>query len=236
MEAEDYWMSYGDDAGSTVESGLDNESAHGGSASLRIEYDIKDGGWGDTGRSFESQQDWSAANGISLWLHSDDAGQPLALMVFAGDPSAPTPFITQWETTAESAGGWAQFVFSWADFAQPDWADGSGLAELDPAQVTGLGFNFSPSQGVLWVDDVSLFTGEIQPPPQQAPTAEPEQAPPEDTPAPAEPAAPEEEPTAPTEPEPEEPEESNGGGGFCASPAVLSLAAVGLAWASKRRR
>ncbi|MGD9100754.1 MAG: carbohydrate binding domain-containing protein [Anaerolineae bacterium] len=240
MESGDHWMSYGDDAGSTVQSGLDTETAHGGSASLRIEYDITAEGWGDTGRSFESHQDWSAANGISLWLHSDGTGQPVTLMVFAGDLSAPTIFITHWETTAESAGGWAQFAFSWADFALPDWADGSGLTELDPAQVTGLGFNFSPGQGVLWVDDISLATGEIQPPPQEAPIAEPEQAPLEDTPAPVELDAPEEEPTepdAPSEPEePEESDESDGGGGFCASPAMLSLAAVGVAWVSKRRR
>ena len=53
MEAEDYWESYGDGMGSTVQSGLDGETVHDGSASLRIEYDIVTDGWGDCGRSIE---------------------------------------------------------------------------------------------------------------------------------------------------------------------------------------
>ncbi len=222
MEAEDYWESYGDDAGSTVTSRFDTETAHSGSFSLRIEYDIKADGWGDTGVSYESPQDWSGGNGISLWLHSDGTGQPVALMLLSGAPDAPTPFTVHFETTAESAAGWAQFVFAWSDFELASWADEGGLSELDPTRVVAMGFNFSPSQGILWVDDIGLATGEIQPPPPAgeeeesppAPTTAPEQAPPDD------------------EPEPAEPE----GGGPCASAAVLPLAAVGVVWIFGRRR
>ncbi len=222
MEAEDYWESYGDDAGSTVVSRFDTETAYSGSSALRIEYDIKADGWGDTGVSYESPQDWSGGNGISLWLHSDGTGQPVALMLLSGAPDAPTPFTVHFETTAESADGWMQFAFAWADFGLASWADEGGLSELDPTRVVAMGFNFSPSQGILWVDDIGLATGEIQPPPPAgeeeesppAPTTAPEQAPPDD------------------EPEPAEPE----GGGPCASAAVLPLAAVGVVWIFGRRR
>jgi hypothetical protein len=226
MEAEDYWESYGDDAGSTVTSRLDTETFHGGSASLRIEYDIQTDGWGDTGFSYESPQDWSGGNGVSLWLRSDGAGEPLALVLVAGHPDAPTPFTTHFQTTAESTTNWVQFVFSWTDFARAEWADEGSLAALDPAQILALAFNFSPGKGTIWVDDVSLATGEVQPPPPQeeaaptAPTA-PEEAPP----------APSPEPTQPTEPD--EPTES--AGGPCASAAVLPLAAVGATWVFRKR-
>jgi hypothetical protein len=42
---------------------LDNEVAHGGSASMRIEFDIAPGSWADFGRSFDSIQDWSDGMG-----------------------------------------------------------------------------------------------------------------------------------------------------------------------------
>jgi hypothetical protein len=234
MEAEDYWSSYGDDQGSTVTSRFDTETAHSGSASLRIEFDIRPEGWGDTGFSHDSPQDWSGGYGISLWLRSDGAGKPLALVLLAGNPEAPTPFTTHFETTAESTADWAQFVFSWADFTRAEWADEGGLATLDPTQVLALGFNFSPSQGVIWVDDIGLASGEAQPQlleeeekEETTPTATtaPEEAPPAATPEPAEPAEPA---------EPGEPAESKGGP--CASAAVLPLAVVTTAWVTRKRR
>jgi hypothetical protein len=220
MEAEDYWESYGDDAGSTVTSRFDTETAHSGASSLRIEYDIKADGWGDTGFSHESPQDWSSGSGISLWLHSDGTGQPVALVLMVGDPGAATPFIVHFETTAESAAGWAQFVFSWADFARADWADEGGLSELDPARVVAMGFDFSPSQGILWVDDIGLAAGEMPSPPL---AEEEEESPPAATTAPEE---------APSD---DEPEPAESGGGPCASAAVLPLAAVGVVWVFRRR-
>jgi hypothetical protein len=225
MEAEDYWESYGDDAGSTVTSRFDTEMAHSGSSSLRIEYDIKTDGWGDTGFTHESPQDWSSGSGISLWLHSDGTGQPVALMLLSGTPNEPTPFTVHFETTAESAAGWSQFVFAWADFELASWADEGGLSELDPTQVVAMGFNFSPSQGILWVDDISLATGEIQPPPPaQEEQMEQEEPPPAPTTAPEQ---------APSDDEPESTESE--GGGPCPSAAVLPLAAVGVVWVFRRR-
>jgi hypothetical protein len=226
MEAEDYWESYGDDAESTVTSRLDTETFHGGSASLRIEYDIRTDGWGDTGFSYESPRDWSEGNGVSLWLRSDGAGEPLALVLVAGYPDASTPFATHFQTTAESTTGWVQFVFSWTDFARAEWADEGGLAALDPTQILALGFNFSPGKGIIWVDDVSLATGETQPPPPEeeaAPTATTasEEAPPAASPEPTQPA------------EPDEPAES--AGGPCASAVVLPLAVVSATWAFRKR-
>ena len=162
------WETSTDGMGSTVECGPDIGMAHGGAASLRIQYSLVPDGWGDCGRSFESPQDWSGGEGLSLWIHSDGAGQWVTLMLFSGDPAGPTPFEVYFETTAESAEAWAQVVFSWTDFVRAEWAEEGGLSELDPAQVVGIGFSFGAddtrNEGVLWVDDVGLVTG-VEPPP-----------------------------------------------------------------------
>ena len=190
---EGIWWPASDGAESPVECGPDSQ-AHSGDASLRFAYSVAPGGWGDCSRGFDGTQDWSAGDGLTMWLHADEAGQWLTLSVFAGDPNAPTPFIVDFETTDESAVGWAQFVFPWDDFRRAEWADSGGLQTLDPARVTGYGFSTGAeemrNEGALWVDDVHLIgvtapppTGEEgQPPvPGEAVAEEPEEEPEEET-------------------------------------------------------
>ena len=211
--------------GSVIECGADTGFAHEGAASLRVHYDIAPAGWTDCGRSFEAPQDWSGGTGLSLWLRSEGAGEWVTLMVFAGDPGGPTPFEVNFETTPESAGGWVQVVFPWTEFTRAEWADEGGLAELDPARVTGYAFSIGAdgeqNEGIFWVDDVGLATGEEQPPP--APVTAPT----------APPVAPDEEPG---EGPGEDLEEEDPGGGICRGAAVLPLGAVGALLAGRRRR
>ncbi|MBN1487693.1 MAG: hypothetical protein JW981_08635, partial [Anaerolineae bacterium] len=220
MEAENYWESYGDDKGSTVESGLDTQVAHSGDTSLRITYEILTDGWGDSGRYFESHQDWSGADGLSFWLQSEEPGQVLALVLLAGNPEASTPFIVHFETPEESVQNWVQFNFAWSDFARAEWADDTGLPAFDPKQVVGLGFNFVPvNAGVFWIDDLALISGDIQPPPVADTPDEPESS---DGP----------EPVATTEPI--ETDSEDNGTGLCPA-ALLPLAMVIMGWRVKRK-
>ena len=182
-------------SGTAVECGPDAGMAHGGAAALRFHYDVVPDGWVDCGHALEPPEDWSAGVGLALWVRSEGAGKQFTLMLFSGDPGAPTPFEVQFETTAESAQDWARFVFSWTDFVRAEWAEEGGLSELDPARVTGYAFSLGagadPAEGTLWVDDVALVTEVEQPAP--VPTATPEAVPsstpaaalptPEDTPA-----------------------------------------------------
>ena len=215
------WEANADGAGSTTECGFNSETAHSGATSLRISYTIAPGGWIGCGRSFESVQDWSSSTRIALWVHAAEPGQWVTLALFAGDPDAPTPFEVYLETTPESADGWAEFVFPWTDFVRAEWADASGLAEFDPAQVTSLGFSLGAgdegSEGTLWVDDISLVTGAQQPPVSvTTPTAAP--------------VAPTEEPG-----EEEAPAEKATGGGICPFAAmVLPLGALGALLMGRR--
>ena len=93
-------------------------------------------------------------------------------MLFAGNPDDPTPFEVSFEVPAD----WTHVVFAWTDFAKAEWVGDAGLAQLDPAQVTSFGFSIGEEgasvEGTLWVDDISLVTGEDQPPPPVAPPGE----------------------------------------------------------------
>lgn len=215
------WDTSSEGEGSMIECGADAGFAHGGAASLRVHYDIAPEGWTDCGQSFESPQDWSDGAGISLWLRSEEAREWVTLMLFAGDPDNPTPFEVDFETTTESAGGWAQVAFLWTDFEKAEWVGDEGLAELDPARVLGYGFSIGAdgeqTDGIFWLDDVALVTGAERP--QPAPTAEPV----------------EESTEEPGEELVEEPEEESGSG-ICPGAMALPLGAIGIVLASHGRR
>jgi hypothetical protein len=223
--ADDLWGISTDGMGSTIECAPDTGTAHNGSTSLHIHYSIVPDGWVDCGWYLEPSQDWSSGNGLSLWLHSDKAGEQVTLMLFSGDPAGPTPFEVTFQTTAESTENWARFTFPWTDLARAQWADEGGLAELEPAQITGLGFSFGAGETQnevnLWVDDLSLVTGEE--PPVPSPVAPPT----------AEPVAPAEEPSEESGEEPGEEKEPEGGSGPCPG-AALPLGVLSVLLAGRR--
>lgn len=179
---------YTDGDKATITLALDNAGAHSGSTCLRVNYDIAPGGWGGWGRTFDSSQDWSSGSKLTLWARSEPADQTITLILFSGDPAAPTPFETHLETSAD----WEQFVFEWSSFTKPDWAGPEGLIELDPAHITGYGFSLGDADGkqntgTLWVDDLRVISGKTQPPSQPiqpAPTTAPVQEQPTAAPPP----------------------------------------------------
>jgi hypothetical protein len=203
--AENWYPDIGE--GATVECGADAGAAHGGTSSLRLDYTIPPGSWAGCGRHFDSPQDWSGGSGLSLWQRSERPGQWVTLALFAGSAESPTPFEVGFETTGE----WAQYAFSWTDFARAAWADPGGLEELDPARVTGLGFSIGADEGrvesTLWLDDIAAITDEEQPS-QLAPPEQPAEG----------------------------QEEGAPGGGFCSGAAALPLAVLSVVAAVRWRR
>ncbi len=195
--------------GATVECDTDTESAHGGAASLRMRYEVPSGGWGGCGRSFDARQDWSGADGLSLWLRSDGEGRWITLVVFAGDPEEPTPFEVGFETVES----WEQVAFLWVDFVKAEWVGDAGLPAFDPAQVVSYALYFGEGDaGTLWLDDVAFVAGE-EPPPVIAP-------------------APTGEPAAPAE----ELGEDDQSGGLCGGAMALPLGVLGVFLITHRRR
>jgi hypothetical protein len=227
----EFWESSEGGAGARIDFGLDNDVVYNGTGSLRVQYSLEPDSWGDCGRYFDALQDWSGGNGLSMWLRSDKAG-PANFMLFSGDQDSPTPFETIFEIPPESVGNWVEVTLPWTIFERASWANEGGLTEFDPARVTGLGINFwaesDPNEGTLWIDEMSLATGEIEPLPEEEveeePTAEPTAEPVEPTEEVAEePVEPTEpvasdvavEPTQTAEPTAAPVEEESSGGGLC---------------------
>jgi hypothetical protein len=246
------WEAGHDDTGSSVACSLDNAAPHGGSASLRAEYDIVPGGWGGCTYPYESIQNWSAGEGLSLWVRADATGQRIALMVFAGDPMAATPFELFFQTKDGMVEDWIELVFHWSDFGRAQWADPSGLSELDPAQIVGYGFGLGLDEnypgGVLWVDDINLASGQAEAVGPVEPSSGEEAAGPvvEESTVAAEPAAPSTEEQssaaeAPTPgaravfPEATAPSGQASGDGICPMAAMLSVGACAMVLANRRR-
>jgi hypothetical protein len=228
-EGENAWACYGDGTGSSVRSEMDVDVAHGGNVSLRITYEIVPDGWGDCGTSFERGGNWSSGNGLGMWLRAEAAGQPVELVLFSGIEDAPTPFITRFKTTDESVSSWMHVILPWDRFARAEWADEGGPAELDPGRITGIGLNFVPGRGTLWVDDIVLLTGEPASS-ELPPTSAPVQA----SPSPATPTVGMEKAPASTPTLAGEVETGQSGRRLCASAAALPLLAA-FAWGWKRR-
>lgn len=167
-DVEGAWESSVDESGSSITCRVDTGMTHEGAAALHIQYAIVPHGWGDCGRYFDTSQDWSGGDGLSLWLQSDTTGQMMNLMLFSGPLENATPFETSFTVPAESSGEWVGLFFPWSDFERAGWAEEGGLAELDPARMTGLGFNLwaeaSREEGNVWVSDLQVGGGVAQPP------------------------------------------------------------------------
>jgi hypothetical protein len=178
-EAGSGWEVWTDGGETTIECTVDAGTAHGGSASLRVQQDIAAGGWAGCGRTFETPQDWAAADGISMWVRSDDPGMVVAVTLHVGDPQEPTPFQKELTIPSGGNGDWTLVQIPWGEFSKPDWQGESGVAEFDATQVVGLSFDFSageasPAESRLWVDDLALLVqGQVVPAPPAAEGEEP---------------------------------------------------------------
>ena len=163
------WEVWTDGGETTIECMVEPGTAHSGAASLLVQHSIAAGGWAGCGRTFETPQNWAAADGISMWMRSESAGMVVAVTLHVGDPQEPTPFQKVLTTPSGSDGDWTPVQIPWGEFTKPDWQGESGVAELDAARVVGLSFDFSASDGSvpedrLWVDDLALLVqGQVAP-------------------------------------------------------------------------
>jgi hypothetical protein len=160
--AGDGWDTWVDGEGSTMECVADPGAAVSGSAALLVRYSIAPEGWAGCGRSHETPQDWSATDGIAMWVRSEEPGVLVAVTLHLGETQEPTPFQTELTTPLGGAGVWSMVQLPWDLFAKPDWFGEGGLSQLDLTRVVGVSFDFSAPgasrvEGSMWVDDLSLL-------------------------------------------------------------------------------
>lgn len=228
------WHGYSDEeSGSVIECGTDANFAHNGAASLRMHYDLGAGGHATCGTSYDTLQNWSSGDGLMLWYLTDDPGRWVTIGVFAGDPNNATPFEASFEITEAAVGDWQQVNLPWSDFELAQWADATGLSELDTTLVVGYSFSVGaddPTEGIVWIDDIGLL-GVEAPPPAEQPEAESAA----EEPAEAEPVAEEEPVEADAGGEEAEAAEEESGGICPLGAVVMPLAVLSAAWFGRER-
>ena len=152
-----------DDLGSEMSCEVVRDISHSGSAALRIQYSLVDGGYAGCGRSFETPQDWSSSAAVTLWLSTDAEGHSVTFGLFSGDTNNPTPFEVRL-TMVEA--DWFPFDLPWQDFEKAEWFGSGGLAELNPSRITGYGFSFDSAERIentVWLDDIQLADSVSEP-------------------------------------------------------------------------
>ncbi len=151
-------------------------SAHGGTASLKFEFDAAPNSWATCGIYFDSAQDWSAGQGLSFYLRADRAGIPFDVDLYGGSPGGRSTYVFRTQTTAGSVNEWTLVEIRWADILRVEWEDDPGTP-INPAAVTGFSLGLSTPElertsGTIWIDDLSLL-GAPTSAATDSPTAEP---------------------------------------------------------------
>ena len=152
--------SFNDENGSSITCARDAEQAYGGLNALKMDYEVKEGGYAGCGRYYGEAQDWSRAAGLSMWVRMDGAGELPLLTVHCGSPQGSAPFQVKLKAGTADAQGWAGVYVPWGDLVRAPWADAAGPPEFDPSAVMGYDLGYSaesgPFEGFLWLDEISL--------------------------------------------------------------------------------
>jgi hypothetical protein len=157
------WEAFTDDGGATTMACQpDAVQAHGGAQAMRLDFKVAaESGWATCARMYSFAQDWSAAPGISFYLHTSTSAQILHVDLYAQSNGERESYFYALETTPASVSGWELVMIPWGDFHRVDWEANAGAPFARPAQVAGLAFGIpslgSDSAGQVWIDDLSLI-------------------------------------------------------------------------------
>ncbi len=163
-----FYDCYSDDDGSAYDMGVTSERAYEGSNAFRMAYNIDADGWLDCGSHYDSPQDWSAADGISMAVSSQHSGQEITFTVFMVGDSDPIPYEVIIPTTDAMVNGWGTVSFTWDSFSLASWAD-TGPEQVNPAAITGYAVSipYGPVENTLYLDAIHLGQAQNQAQPEQ---------------------------------------------------------------------
>jgi hypothetical protein len=128
---------------------------------MRLDFKVAaSNGWATCARFYPSAQDWSAAPGISFYLHVSNAAQIMHVDLYAQAGGERESYFYALETTPQSVSGWVLVQIPWEEFHRVDWEPNAGAPFTKATQVEGLAFGIpslsSDSEGQIWVDDLTL--------------------------------------------------------------------------------
>lgn len=158
------WEPFWDEASETsMHCATDSGLAHGGSRSLRLDFDVAPGAWATCALFYDSPQDWSAAEGLSFFLRASGPGLVFSVDIYARSHENQETYAYAVEAPQKSLATWTAVEIPWSDMRRVEWEENAGAPFTKSDSVIGLAFGFStasdaPNQGAIWVDDVSLLS------------------------------------------------------------------------------
>jgi len=151
-----------DNRGSTMQCVQDNNQAHAGSRSARIDLDLVSGGWGDCWVEDSTVRDWSHGEALSFWVRTDHPRTQLTVWIQVGRVDERTGFEVVFDLPAESLDGWTQVTLPWSRFTRSIYGEQGDLEVFDPSIVVLIGYSVLLPDGQgkvsVWIDDVALLT------------------------------------------------------------------------------
>ncbi len=162
---DDRWWFYED--GSAFTCVLD-EPGYNSQGALRLSFNTGAGSYPGCGRDVAGNANWTDADGLYFFWRSDRSGLNVTAVLNIADPTQTNPDaggLTPFEARLQAPGdAWAKVVLPWDAFAKADWVGGSGVTQLDPAQIVEVSFVVNESQaGSMWIDNLGLMVGDTAP-------------------------------------------------------------------------
>ncbi len=158
-------------------------TAHDGARALLVEYDIAPNSWGTCAYFTATVQDWSAAEGLSLYYYSPRGVSSFDIDIYANSREAQETYIYTAQAPAGFESGYVPIVVPWSQFTRANWEENAGAPFAKPNQVVGMAFGIgtgdSAQSGAYWVDDLALAGSTAEP---MQPEAAEESAPAESAP------------------------------------------------------
>jgi len=164
------WWPYLDEEGSKVDIQISEPIIESESRYLKIDADIKSGGYGGVEMEFPEIQRLAGSKGIVINLKSDRADIPVVLVIWVQDPTQTSPFVNYktpfnylFHTRSSSVDNWEQYVFPWNGFERSTWLGEKGVWTLDPNLIVGMEFAFENKdsnekiEGTILVDDIRVI-------------------------------------------------------------------------------
>ena len=164
------WWPYLDEEGSKVDIQISEPIVESESRYLKINADIKSGGYGGVEMEFPEIQRLAGSRGIVLNLKSDRDDIPVVVVIWVQDPTQTSPYVNYktpfnylFHTRSSSVDNWEQYVFPWNGFERSTWLGDKGVWTLDPNLIVGMEFAFENKdsnekiEGTILVDDIRVI-------------------------------------------------------------------------------
>jgi hypothetical protein len=157
------WEAFWDDAtNSSITCELDQNKAHTGVSSMRIDFHVKPGGWATCPLFFDRPPDFSNSQGLSFAYQSSTQGLTFDINAHGGTPEARSTYLNSITTSSESVSGWTLVEQTWDQITRASWEENAGTS-INPAEINGFAFGFnaesdSTSTGTIWIDNLRLIT------------------------------------------------------------------------------